>query len=174
MKALASISHLLLCFLLMAACDNRGLEPGRGAIYYNSFETARDTTGWWGVTEAMFVDDPAPHAGDRSLHIGGGCIQPTAYIDLPAPVDDGNYRVSCWGKLEDITRRGSISLIVDADAEGRREIHLVVYDAAWTHYVSQETISCPARQRMRLEIMIGGFVPAGMFVDGITVERALR
>jgi hypothetical protein len=171
MKTSISIACLLLFFLFVAACDKRGVEPRGRAIYFNSFETAQDTIGWIGVTAAMFVNDPAPEAGDRSLHIGGGCIQPAAYIDLPEQADAGHYRVCCWGKLEDSSQGGSVGLVVDAETEQRREIHLVVNRTEWTFYASEEIIRCPAHHRMRLEIMIGGFVPAGMFVDAITAER---
>jgi hypothetical protein len=167
-----SASVILLCCFSLVSCDERATEPTGSPLYFNSFESVVDTTGWFGVTEAMFVTDPAPAGGNQSLHIGGGCLQPTAYIDLQTPALSGYFKVSCWGKLEHITHGGSIGLVIDAGTEQRREIHLIVSDTVWTFYESEESIRCPPTQNLRLEVFIGGFVPAGMFVDCIKVERA--
>lgn len=98
-------------------------------------------------------------------------MQPTAYIDLQTRFGGGYYKVSCWGKLEDISHGGSIALAIHAGTDRRRETHLVVSDTVWTFYESEESLPCSPTQNLRLEIFIGGFVPAGMFVDGIKVER---
>lgn len=164
-------SVILLCCFSLVSCDQKATTPTGSALYFNSFESVADTTGWFGVTEAMFVTDPAPAGGNQSLHIGGGCVQPTAYIDLPTPALGGYFKVSCWGKLEEITHGGSMGLVIDAGNAQRREIHLMVSDTVWTFYESEEYLQCPPTQDLRLEIFIGGFVPAGMFVDCIEVER---
>jgi len=171
MKTLGYFTCAMLICSSIASCDKKGTEPIKNAIYFNSFESAEDTSGWHGITEAMFVSDPAPEGGSQSLHIGGGCIQPAAHINLPEGTRNGYYQVSCWGKLEDLAQGGSIGLVVDAGTEQRRETHLSVSDTVWTFYQSEETLYCPLNHSLRLEIVIGGFVPAGMFVDCIQVER---
>jgi hypothetical protein len=171
MNAWTYVGCIVLASCLTSSCEKRGTEPTGEPFYFNSFESTQDTTGWHGVAAAMFVSDPAPAGGKQSLHIGGGCIQPAAYIDLPQQTRGGYYRLRCWGKLVDISQRGSIGLVVNAETEQRREIHLVISDTAWTSYESEEPFRCPADHHMRMEILIGGFVPASMFVDCIAVER---
>ena len=158
---------MLIC-LSMVSCDKKATAPARSVIYFNSFESAQDTTGWSGITDAMFVSDPAPKGGKQSLHIGGGCLQPAAHINLPAQTRESYYRVSCWGKVADISQGGSIGLAV---GEQRREIRLIIRDEEWTFYESEESLRCPANRNMRLEIYIGGYAPASMLVDCIKVEK---
>lgn len=155
----------------MSSCDKRGTEPKGEPLYFSSFESAQDTTGWHGVNAAMFVGDPAPNGGEQSLYVGGGCIQPAAYIDLPSQTGGGHYRLRCWGKLADISQRGNIGLVLDAETGQRTEISLTISDTVWTSYESDEPLCCRADHHLRLEILIGGFVPASMFVDCIAVER---
>jgi len=119
----------------------------------------------------MFIADPAPPGGRQALHIDGGCIQPTAHLVFPAQPADGRYRMHCWAKLDAIASGGSIILAVEAQSAERREIFLTVGDTVWTHYRSIDTIHCPAKQAMRLEIVVGGFFPAGMYIDCLQVER---
>jgi hypothetical protein len=160
----------LLCFSF-ASCDKKVISPSQDTTYFNSFESARDTTGWLGMTEEMFVSDPAPKGGNRSLHIAGGCLQPTTYIDLPAQTHDGDYRVNCWGKLEDASRGGKIVLAIHPEGENRGEMQLIIAGEEWTFFESEKSLHCPKNQRLRLEIWIGGFAPASMFIDCIEVEK---
>ena len=170
-SAFAACSALLCC--LVVSCSDTCYEPDVSGdiVYFNSFESAKDTTGWTGIAEEMFVSDPAPKGGKQSLHIGGGCIQPTAHVVLPVRDDDASYRLSCWGKLDDTERRGAIVLAITESGEQRSEIALVVGSDKWAFYKSAELLHCPANQRLRLEIIIGGIVPASMLVDCIKVER---
>jgi hypothetical protein len=166
---------ILSCLVL--SCGSTSYEPdrdgrgGSGVVYFNSFESPGDVVGWTGITEEMLVKDPAPRGGEQSLHIGGGCSQPTAHIVLPVQTDGANYRLSCWGKLLDKSQRGSLILAINTGGDRRRETTLVVDRENWGLYKSEGTLYCPAEHELRLEIMIGGFVPASMLVDSIRIER---
>lgn len=179
MSAMKTLAYLACaaCFCCVGvSCDQSSYEPSQdqdnsSVVYFNSFESARDTLGWEGITEQMFVRDPAPTGGDWSLHIGGGCIQPTAHIVLPPHGCAGSYRLSFWGKLDDSVQRGVIILAVEAGGEQREEMALVVDSEQWAFYRSKRPLHRSANQELRLEIMIGGIVPASMSIDCIKVER---
>ena len=159
------------CYHSTSPSPQEGQEPDSPiTVYFNSFESEEDASNWVGVFPAMFVSDPSPSGGNQSLHIGGGCIQPTAYIDLPAQPDSGNYTVSCYGKTG--VGQGSLFLIVDWDKPGqRKETNIHIKHDNWTYYKCGESIYCPTGKTLRLEIHIGGFVFMSMFVDQIKVKK---
>jgi hypothetical protein len=171
MKTVRILTVIFLSCYFLPSCDSKATNPVERAFYFNSFESPQDTSGWYGLAPEMFITDPAPMGGKRSLYIDGGCIQPAAHLDFPAHQVDGQYRVHCWGKLDDIASGGSIILAVDALSPERRELHLIVDDTVWTLYYPDDTIHCPAKHTMRLEILAGGFFPAGMYIDCLRVER---
>lgn len=140
-------------------------------VYFNSFESSEDTTGWYGITDQMFLDDHAPDCGEQSLYIGGGCIQPTAWIDLPAQEEGGYYVLSCWAKIEDTTQTGQIILTITGENEQEEKLELLLDDTEWTFYETQKSQYWPANHKLRLEIRIGGLIPAHMFVDCIKIEK---
>jgi hypothetical protein len=164
------VSALLFCCTIIS-CGKKCTEPTPSLVYFNSFESAEDTTGWQGVSEEMLVGDPAPDGGNRALSIGGGCIQPAAYIDLPRQSEDGNYRVSCWGKASELPQTGEIVLAITDGGGQSRGIQLEIDSEDWRFYVSQGYLYCPADHGLRLEIWIGGLVPAHMFIDCVKVEK---
>jgi hypothetical protein len=161
---------ILFCCAIIS-CGKKCTEPAPSLVYFNSFESAEDATGWEGITEEMFVDDPAPGGGERSLYIGGECIQPAAYIDLPPQTDDGTYSISCWGKATELPQTGEVVLVI-ADAGGPSlGIQMEVDSEGWKFYESEGSLHCRADRRLRLEMWIGGLVPAYMFIDCIKVEK---
>jgi hypothetical protein len=164
------VSALLFCCTIIS-CGKKCSEPAPNLVYSNSFESASDATGWDGITEDMFVSDPAPGGGNRALSIGGGCIQPAAYIDLPPQTEDGKYSISCWGKTTELPQTGEVVLVI-ADVEGPSlGIQVEVDSEDWRFYVSGKYLYCPADHGLRLEIWIGGLVPAHMFIDCVKVEK---
>lgn len=148
-------------------CDN-GLDPGwpdQKVIYYSSFESAEDTTGWYGVGTAQFRSDVPPNGGRQSVFISGGCMVPHAYLDLPLMPDDHYLELRCWGK--NLARGGSVSLQIVDDRS--KQIGIGVSDTVWTRYESTDSLFCPAKSRVRLAMSSGGFVPGAMLVDEIAV-----
>lgn len=147
---------------------------GSRVFYFNSFESPEDVLGWEGITAEMFVDDPAPGGGLRSLLIAGDCIQPTAYILFPPSGSAGSYRLSFWGKIHDNVQVGELVLAIDSDIEPREARRLMVAGDEWTFYRTKEPLHLSANQALRLEIMIGGFVSASMSIDCIKIEEIGR
>ena len=171
MRLITYIFSLVLSFFVILSCSKKCVEPTPDFVYFNSFESPADTTGWHDIYPEMFVDNPAPKGGKQSLYIGGGCIHPTAYLDLPQ-VRSGYYTVSCWGKIPEPTQAGTIVLVkVNQDGE-REEIELIINRKSWTFYRSKESLYCPANCDLRIEMYIGGIVGANMFIDCIGIEKA--
>jgi hypothetical protein len=164
------VSVMLLCCVTFS-CGEKCTRSVPEIVYFISFESAEDTTGWQGITDKMFVRDPAPGAGARSLQIGGGCLQPAAYIDLPPQAGPGNYVISCWGKAPRVSRPGRIVLQIAQEGGEGREVQLIVDSEDWTSYKSEESLRCSEDCTLRLQVWIGGFAPAQMFVDCIKIEK---
>jgi hypothetical protein len=172
MRYLGYVALMTLLCCVTVSCDKKSTRPAPvGVVYFNSFESAQDTTGWQGITDKMFVPDPAPGAGIRSLLIGGDCIQPAAYLDLPYQVGPGDYVVSCWGKVPQVSQPGGIVLQIAQEGGEARQIQLRVDSENWTFHKSRESLRCPEGCTLRLQVWIGGFVPANMFVDCIKIEK---
>lgn len=148
-------------------CDT-GVDPGwpdQNVVYYNSFESVEDTTGWFGLGAAQFRMEAPPTGGRQSVFISGGCVVPHAYLDLPEMVDDRYLKIRCWGK--NLSRGGSVSLqIVD---DWSKQIGVGVIDSVWTRYESTDSLFCPAKSRVRLAMSSGGIIPSAMLVDEIAV-----
>jgi hypothetical protein len=155
----------------LTACQKNTTGPEESTLYSNSFESPADTAGWHGITADMLIDDPAPDAGRRSLHIGGGCIQPSASLHLPGEYGPGCYRVSCWGRLDGLSPAGSVGLVADAGPNGLRQTQLQISTTDWSYGNSLISWDQPTAMTLRLEIWIGGFIPASMSIDGIAVEK---
>ncbi len=62
-------------------------------IYFYSFESPADTSGWQGDME--FRDDVPPSGGNRSVFISGGCIVPHAYVTLISPASESYLSMRC-------------------------------------------------------------------------------
>ena len=170
MRRLVFTAGLVLSCCLIISCAKKCIEPTPDSVYFNSFESPADTTGWYDIKPEMFVDDPAPDGGKQSLYIGGGCIQPAAYLDLPQ-LRSGYYTISCWGKIPESKQAGTIVLAkVNPNGE-REEIELIIDRTDWIFYRSKESLYCPADWKLRIEILIGGIVGANMFIDDIGIEK---
>ena len=166
-----SLAFLFLISILFTTfCIRLPNEPTVETFYFNSFEVHSDTTDWHGISYKMFVEDPAPNCGEKALHLGGGCIQPTAYLDLPISNKDEIYSLSLWAKIIEENQSGVILLsVIDGDRK-LSEISLLVNSQNWKYYKSEKSLLCPAGKQLRLEIMIGGIIPASMLVDLLKIE----
>ena len=160
---------MVLLVLLLPGCPEWPFEPDKSVVYFNSFETPADTSGWTGLSPTMFVEDPAPGQGLRSLRIGGGCVQPTAYWNLDPVFGEGDYQLSFWGRVNDANQSGTV--ILRRTDVSDREIGITLHENRWVYYRNPNTLHVPAGSRMRIEIVIGGYVPASMNIDGLAVLK---
>jgi hypothetical protein len=161
---------LILCCL---SCEKGALNPPKRdtPFYYNSFETATDANGWSGISQDMFVQDPSPNSGFKSLNLGGGCIQPTAWFVFPKARSDGWYKLQCWGKIDQENQGGQVILKLEGDDTFSMEVLVFIKDRSWTYYESDLPIFCPKGKQLRLEMLVGGIIFASMHVDGLTLTR---
>lgn len=144
-----------------------GGEHSRGdfIIYTNSFESPRDTIGWKGFMK--FHPDAPAEGGKQSACISGGCIWPHAWIELPAPRNDGRFLLRCWGKNLGIG--GSLS--IEAEGNYYKSAAISIHEKEWTFYESAETLFCPAGKKIILALASGGFAPSSMLVDRIEIAE---
>jgi len=169
---------MLIFLLIFSGCKKesptelrRIYECGTVAIpivYMNSFESAQDTTGWQGIFQYMFVNDPAPNCGSKSLKIGGGCIFPTASIDFDSTLSGHSYKLSCWAKVGE--NGGIIFLTTDDDKSFSPAMKIIeITDTVWTHYETDSTFYCPPDKNLRLGIFSGGFIPGHIYIDLLSI-----
>lgn len=158
---------LIVVTLLFYLCSKNPV--GYELIYYCSFESSDDTTGWQGITEQMFVDDPAPGCGKRSLHIGGGCLQPAAQRVLDSKVGAGRYRLSYWGKRG--AGGGLVELTVVRNRERLAKVAIAIDSDEWKFYQAEGFLGGPPGCEIRLELWVGGYIYRSMFIDGLRVEK---
>ncbi|KPK99371.1 MAG: hypothetical protein AMJ91_08055 [candidate division Zixibacteria bacterium SM23_73_3] len=60
MRCLSYITGLMFFCCIIISCGGKSTESALSLVYFSSFESAEDTTGWEGITKEMFVCDPAP------------------------------------------------------------------------------------------------------------------
>ena len=164
-KMLASIFMLQ----LFLSCDENPFEPKYETIYDCSFESPQDTTGWKGITPEMFVNDPAPDGGEKSLYIGGGCMKPAAQIILESHIINGKYRLYCWGKKGE--SGGNVKLILAQNHDYFDQIELNINSQDWKLYQIEGVLKCNETSQLRLELWVGGIVYNSMFIDRLKVEK---
>ena len=169
MKYHGFLIFILLTSILISCEKKNPLEPGPVFFYFNSFETAGDTTDWHGVYSEMFVEEPAPNGGQKSLRIGGGCVQPTAWLIFSELERIRPFKLSCWGKVIEDGQVGMLTLYVMDGEEYGSSISIQIKGGEWTQYESDNLLVCPSGKHLRLEIMIGGFVGATMHLDCLAV-----
>lgn len=133
-------------------------------VYFTSFESQADTSGWKGV---VVLHTDVPHGGGKhSAFVSGGCIVPHAFYEFSAPNKDCELVVRCWAK--NLTLGGVVALeVVD---EPNRRISISVEQREWKGYVSEQSLSCRANQKLRLSLISGGFVSSSMLIDLIEVK----
>jgi hypothetical protein len=171
------IPFAALC-LTSPACDSSHNPSGGDDIrrepdivYFNSFESSEDAAGWTGIAEEMFVDDPAPNCGQKSLHIAGGCVHPTAEAVLGGEHAGGDYVISFWGRLDDVSQPGGVVLKAYRDGQPCGESALAVRTGEWSYYASSEPLSCDDGVEFKIDLGIGGIIGASMSLDCLKIER---
>jgi hypothetical protein len=146
-------------------------RPESRIIYSNSFEAPEDTSGWIGLYPEMFVEDPAPAQGARSLLIGGGCIQPMAWIDIPCTTGVATFHLSFWGKAGLVTPYGGGIVLSPADwyAPLSEKIEIGTDSLDWAFYHAEKEIHLDAIDTLRIRIIVGGIKYDDMQIDGLEV-----
>jgi hypothetical protein len=178
MKRFTILVPLAVLCLVSIACDSsrdlngmRDIRHEPEIVYFNSFESSQDVHGWTGIDEKMFLDDPAPNGGRKSLHIGGGCVHPTAEAVVGGEHAAGDYVISCWGRLDDVSQPGGVVLKAYLDGQPCGESTLTVRTGEWSYYASGEPLTCDEGVEFKIELGIGGIVAASMSLDCLKIER---
>jgi hypothetical protein len=174
MKESAVFLAGMLC-LFFIGCDGDSrctvCPDGAESWYFNSFESGGDAVGWEGITEAMFVDDPAPGCGDQSLFVTGGCVLPTYRLVFPPSEVVGDYVLSCWAKRPGDQPGGWIDLATYDDEGERDAIQLWANNDEWTFHRTDHSLHCPSGVSLVLELQVGGFGGGAAYFDCIKIER---
>jgi hypothetical protein len=175
--------YIILCFIFLCyiGCKKHINEPSDVKeikidevvaillVYHTSFESPEDTVGWVGLNESMFVSNPSPAVANKSLLIGGGCLQPVAFLKFDDSLSGHSYRLNCWGKIGE--QGGSLVLTTaEYDSLPRTEVQINIKDSVWTHYTSEEFF-CPKDKTLQLEIYTGGIIFVSIFIDYLGIEQ---
>lgn len=157
---------------LQSCSDNDPLssKEKNDAFYFNSFESDEDTAGWAGVPKNMFANDPSPADGKRSLHIGGGCIQPAASIEF-SRVKERNYKINFWAKMGQQLQSAQVKLKVSGSTDESKNLTVKIDSTNWKFYQSEGYLYVPANKKLKLEIWVGEFVFADVYLDNLKIEK---
>jgi len=172
MKQTQRFSIILLSIVgLLSLGTDRLLSYAQGVgqdsvLFFTSFESETDTSGWQGVSTSQFRTDAPLNGGAQSLFISGGCVIPHASYAISALENDSYLILRCWGKNLGIG--GSVTLgLASQWPEG---LHITIEDSVWTEYTSSDTLFCPKGEGLLLALFAGGIVPSAMEVDLIEIH----
>ncbi|MBM4176805.1 MAG: hypothetical protein FJ213_11640 [Ignavibacteria bacterium] len=163
--------YLLFSALIFISCGEGINYPDASpnSIYFNSFENDNDTTGWKDLNPRMFVDDPCPDGGKKSLSIGGGCFQPVSYFVSKPISESGNYKIQFWAKAAKSEMSGTVMLgIGDPHFPMNGSKYVQVNDSSWKFYNS-DVLFCHSGSKLRIELIVGGIIPSAIFLDNIEI-----
>ena len=158
--------NLFICFIFYS-CNNSVSSDELNVVYSNSFETGRDTIGWQGLYSFMFINDPAPRSGNKSLFIGGGCVQPAASFEFLRNLPRGKYKITCWAKIG--INGGSISFTEGSQTDWGSTVS--PRDSVWRYYESKVPSNFSGSSNLKIEIFAGGIIPANIYIDNLKVIR---
>ncbi|MBI5477060.1 MAG: hypothetical protein HY964_10045 [Ignavibacteriales bacterium] len=171
--SLLSLLILLIGPVSFRSCDNiiTPPEPINEIIYSNSFETVKDTVGWYGF---IGISNDAPRTGGtHSAYVAGGCLHPHTWYNLKAFKQDSYLMIKCWGK--NLSNGGGVELEavpeVSIPENPKRYIFITISDKFWRSYQSDSILFCPANSKLILSMSSGGYVPSSMLVDLIEIIR---
>ena len=153
---------------ITALADTVVVRYRDGQVYFNSFESDADTSGWVLRSGCQLVADVPPGGGSKALRVSGTDHIPHAYVDI-GPFDrDGLYIIGFWAK-ESICP-GHVQFGVSVP-ESR---WITVDTEEWVEYVSSDTLFCPAGQELVIGLTgcFSFYDPGGpLFVDLLVVSR---
>lgn len=162
---------LLIVFgFVFVGCRDGLNRPEQYAAYINSFETPKDTVHSEGVKYNMFVNDPAPQCGYKSLQISGGCYQPAAVYYFEGPDRATKYRLEFWGKMIETGQSAIVVISPEKnDPFGENEITITVNGTDWNYYRASKVIDLPAKAKFKVSVICGGIIPATLKMDYLTL-----
>lgn len=154
-------------------CKDNSSDPNdsNSIIYQNSFESSSDLLGWYSLDSNLLVNVHAPGCGNKSLHIGGGCIQPVTFYSLIVP-QNGLYQLSCWVKGDTIwDNGGQIFLRKSSKYNYQSGSYVFVKSSEWKFIEGVPELEFSKGDTMFIDIMAGGKMPSYIFVDNLKVEK---
>ena len=158
----------LLIIIPFLGCENTVSPEDHAAHswYFNSFESAADTSGWRGNAPVAIENNAPSNGGKHSALVSGGCLIPHAYFEFDPVKEDSYFILRCWGK--NLGTGGTVSLSLGNDWQ--HSINIDVKDSAWTLYESADYLFVPQNQNMQLVLNAGGLLASPMLVDLIEIE----
>ena len=167
---ISRLSFVIVLFIFSSISCEKFSDPApvypKDCVFFNSFESSSDTSGWYGISTEAIVEDAPKVGGKYSIKISGGCVIPHAYYWIDPLEEDCSLILKCWGK--NLSNGGSVSLHTDNPSSG---IHVSVSELAWISYTSEDTLHCSAGSSVRIELISGGIISSSMLIDQIEISR---
>ena len=168
-KAMIIKNRLFFLIVILFFCFCERIFDPHGSsddvLYFNSFESTSDLSGWTGLTEDNLVNDPSPSGGSKSVRISGGCIVPHAELSLDPPGKDQQVSLSFYGK--NLMIGGAVELFVGKVTDQSQNVWIAVTDTSWTFYTSETQILWFADSTLTLWLNSGGIAPSAMLIDDL-------
>lgn len=165
MKPIVSMIFLLLIY----SCTDEILEPGAKDFYYNSFEVETDARGWEGISEGNFCGEAAPEGGNKSVIIGGGCVQPAASLNLGAVQSSAKLRICFQAKMVQENQGACLYLINYSGNEILDSIAVSVSGNYWKGYDSNSSLNVTRGDSLRIDVIAGGYFAAEVMLDCLRI-----
>ena len=157
---------ILSLVLLTFSCEKpEASDESSAIIYSNSFENSSDTIGWQGLDEYSIYDEAPVDGGSKSLIVGGGCTNPPAKYKIGPLEEECHVVLEFWSKT--LMQGGAGAMWIE---NGSDYTDLYVQDTVWTHYISPDTLFCPADSNIILHFISGGYIPGLILIDLIEVS----
>ncbi|RMG21664.1 MAG: hypothetical protein D6732_26975 [Methanobacteriota archaeon] len=154
------------CVPLFKKTDSSG-----AVVFFNSFETPRDTLSWYWAGKYRLTSDTPPGGGGTAVEIAGGNILPSAtFISRPLK-HGGFFTLDCWGKTMDVG--GYVELAVISDHEIVESISVSIVQPQWKFLQTPQTIFCPPHSSLMITIHAGALSNGKIVVDNIRVKKVI-
>ena len=148
--------------------DSRDRYDGE-IIYFNSFESPKDTVGWTGYAGIRLYEEAAPEGGNYSLLVSGGCPIPHALYKIGPFQRNAGLVIEGWGRAKDAG--GGVSLQTNFFSDEARKYTGFSIDAEdWKFFQSEEIMSVERGDVLYIHINAGGIVPGTVLIDRLTVR----
>lgn len=167
---------LVVCLWLSGCTKHIEIEtpeeiPAAKTVFFNSFESTRDTLSWYWASGCNLTPDVPPGGGTISMRVKGeeGQLLPAASFITRPLSRGGRFLLQCWGKVEDIG--GFIQLATVSNYEIRETVEAHILDPEWHFVRSNDTLYCPPNSSLMLTMQAGTAVNGSMLVDMIQIKK---